>query len=150
MGNFVSRLFKSKTEEGLGLEDYRKLVNDSGFKKVETDRLGLETAEEILPVLSDSDAKEVQVLNREVEDARRVVEDSVEAREEKVGLKKGPLYKNLLEKVKGWDLRLSSLAFEVKLTEERLSGIRLLAKLQEKKPKEVTFSCKLFSFPCDD
>lgn len=144
MGNFVSRFFKSKKEEGLGLEDYRKLVNDSGFRKVEPGRLGLRTVEEISPIspispdLPDLDAKQVKVLHRKVDDASRVVKGSIEVREEIVRLNKGPIYRDLLDKIRRQDSTLSSVAFEVKLTEEKLSGIRLIAKLQEKKPKEVT------------
>ncbi|XP_020273738.1 ubiquitin-like-specific protease ESD4 isoform X2 [Asparagus officinalis] len=125
MGNFGSKLFKSKKEEGFGLENYRNVVEDSGYKKVERDfgsKLGLGSVQEISPPSSDSE--EVKVLNRKVVNARRVVEESVEAREDKYRERRRPIYKKLYEQARKRDRRLSDLGFEAKLTEEKLSAIQ--------------------------
>ncbi|ONK68260.1 uncharacterized protein A4U43_C05F9390 [Asparagus officinalis] len=132
MGNFASSLFESKREEGLGLEAYRKMVNDSGFREVNPgsgSKLGLGSVEEIsLP--PPTDAEEVKVLNRKVVDARNVVEN--------VWVKnKKPVYLELYEQAKKRDPRLSTLSLDQKLAELKLSGLQSVPKAQEENPKEV-------------
>lgn len=134
MGNFGSKIFKSKKEEGFGLENYRNVVEDSDYNKVERDfgsKLGLGSVQEISPPSSDSE--EVKVLNRKVVNARRVVE----AREDKYWVRRRPIYKKLYEQARKRDRRLSDLGFEAKLTEEKLSAIQV-HRVQEK-AKEVNF-----------
>lgn len=140
----MSRFFKSKKEEGLGLEDYRKLVDDSGFRKAERGlRLGLGSVEENSPL--PPPPTEVKVLNGKVVDGRGVVEESVEERGEKVWVKGRPVYKDLYEEARKRDSKLSNLAFELKLAMEKLSNIRAAPKVQEEKPKEVIFYCRCFN-----
>lgn len=113
LGNFVSACYKPKKEEGLGLEDYRKLVDNLGFKKVKS---------------SPSSTLETVIEARVLRTAKYLDKPKGFA-------KKGPIYKELYKKAKSRDERLSGLKYEQELT-ERLFAFRLVDKLQEEKPKE--------------
>ncbi|XP_026655903.2 ubiquitin-like-specific protease ESD4 isoform X2 [Phoenix dactylifera] len=147
----VQGLEDDGSHEGLGLEQYKKLVSSvkEGHPVVSDSRL----AEELVklgsrqspPAVSDLTAvvqraeelSDSPAMNRKVEDASVVELESTPAREEKVWVKKSPLYKELYEdSVRKHDSKLSSLEFEVKLAEKKISSFRLAHEALKKKPKE--------------
>lgn len=138
------------SHEGLGLEQYKKLVSSvkEGHLVVSDSRLSEKSVKvgfpQSPPPVSDltvvvqkaEEPSDSPILNRKVEDAGVVVLESTPAREE-VWVKKSPLYKELYEdSIRRHDSKLSSLEFEVKLAEEKISSFRLAYEALKKKPKE--------------
>ncbi|KAG1326251.1 ubiquitin-like-specific protease ESD4 [Cocos nucifera] len=139
------------SHEGLGLEQYKKLVCSvkEGHSLVSDSRLAEKLVElgspQSPPAVSDLTAvvqraeepSDSPVMNQKVEDATVVGLESTPAREEKAWVNKSPLYKELYEdSIRKHDSKLSSLEFEVKLAEKKISSFRLVHETLKKKPKE--------------
>lgn len=137
------------SHEGLGLDQYVKLVNS-----VKDGNLVPETSlnNAVFPFsksgLSDltivtqksEETPNFHLVNRKVEDARKLVLKSFPAREDKTSVKRSPLYKELyVESARKHDSKLRSLDLEVELAEKKISSFRLIHNEQEKQSKEVCF-----------
>ncbi|KAI0529608.1 hypothetical protein KFK09_002166 [Dendrobium nobile] len=166
MGNFFSQLSGKKQDEMFALEEYKKLVEEqSGFPGDEVGKVSsvqptspeLSTRNET-EILDGSDALSQKVedggmltineadildgsdvVSEKVEDGRNMALELVHKREERILVKKEPLYKELYEKAKKHDTRLNSLNFEVEVLYKKVIGFRIEAELlwkREEKPKE--------------
>ncbi|KAJ0980656.1 hypothetical protein J5N97_008911 [Dioscorea zingiberensis] len=150
MGGFCSSFARpfgrkdNRSHENLGLDDYKQIVSDH-----ETSEKVARSLRPFSPPLSDltvltreEDEKKRNsiVLNRKVEDVRKVgleISPKVVREDRDWVVRKGPLYKELYEdSSRKHDSKLSSLEFEVKLAESKLSGFRL-ARPEEKPKKDL-------------
>lgn len=166
MGSFISKFFQQKkaalsslssrrkgdvsvsesgSHERLGLKEYKRLVGSqeelsavvSDSTKVDLLRSFGSVASDLTVVTrEDEELSDPYVLSRKVENARKVALEAIPVREERAWIKKGPVYKELYEEAKKHDAKLSSLEFEVKLTEEKISRFRLASEARRKEPKE--------------
>ncbi|XP_072953914.1 ubiquitin-like-specific protease ESD4 [Typha angustifolia] len=137
-----------KTQGGLGLEQYRRLVNNLEQKH--------SVASDLTPVKADlsqspsavseltagtqktEEASDSHVVEQKVEDEKNKVLDLSPVSESSLLVRRVPLYKELYEdSVRRHDSKLRSLEFEVKLAEKNKSSFHLLRKvLEEFKPKQ--------------
>ncbi|XP_042395693.1 ubiquitin-like-specific protease ESD4 [Zingiber officinale] len=134
------------SHEGLGLDQYVQLVND-----VKDGNLVPETSHNnaVFPFsksgLSDlrivtqksEETPNLHLVNRKVEDARKLLRKSSPAREDKTSVKRSPLYKELyVESARKHDTKLRNLDLEVELAEKRISSFRLIHHEEEKQFEE--------------
>lgn len=139
--------------EELNLEEYKRLVEsarvdrsveDHGKKSQETSSLQATLPQSMSSVIHDvmtlteeEDALPHQhISNHRVEETERSVKiDPSPLQTESVKARTTPVYKDLLLSARKRDSKLSSLEFEVKLTEKRISEFSIVSKV---KPEEVT------------
>ncbi|PKA62242.1 Ubiquitin-like-specific protease ESD4 [Apostasia shenzhenica] len=152
MGNFFSQFFCWKRDDGIALEEYKKL--EEGRCAAYSDQvaeLSSPRANVCFRPASDLTIlfrkEEIfgssHVLNRKVEDARKVALEWMPAREESV--KSEPRHKELHQKAKVRDARFNELDLDGKLRLQKITGFRIEAKLlQEREENPAEFIKHVF------
>lgn len=151
--------FKIESLEGLDLVEYRKLVKSAqddrsvatpGWKSNEATSVKIALPQSVSSGLSDltilgekDESIKLSVLHRKVENATRLLKiEPTPLKEVIVEATRTPLYKDLLTSARKRDSKLSSLDFEVKLTEKKVSEFH---KVPDDKQEKVTFFLSFIS-----
>ncbi|MQL94373.1 hypothetical protein Taro_027028 [Colocasia esculenta] len=148
------RRFKDEDLGGLDLEEYKRLVEDAqegrsvgSFeqrpRETASGKVALSSAVSDLTILTREEHGQPQphVLHRKVEDARRLVKtETTHPKEEVIEAKRTPAYKDLFLSAKKRDSRLSSLDFEVKLTEKKISEFHKAVEVKAEKDLSGPFA----------
>uniref|UniRef100_A0A1D1YMT3 Ubiquitin-like-specific protease ESD4 n=1 Tax=Anthurium amnicola TaxID=1678845 RepID=A0A1D1YMT3_9ARAE len=143
--------FKGENIEGLNLDEYRRLVESaqegrpvatpeqkssepSAAAKITLPQSVSSAVSDLTILTRDEDELlRPHVLTRKVDDARRLVKVEPTLKEDLLEATRSPLYKDLLLSARKRDSRLSSLDFEVKLTEKKISEFH---KVREVNPEK--------------
>ncbi|URE41412.1 protease [Musa troglodytarum] len=133
-------------DEVLGLDQYKKLVNSVQERNlVVSDRKSVEAvfaptpsglSELTIVTPKPEQTPNLHLVNRKVEDARKLVVESTSLWE-KAPVSRSPLYKELyMESARRHDSKLRNLELEVKLAEQKVSSFRFAHQGQETNIKE--------------
>ncbi|RWW85856.1 hypothetical protein BHE74_00005434 [Ensete ventricosum] len=135
------------SDEVLGLDQYKKLVNNmrernlavSNRKSVEAVFAPTPSGLSELTIVTQKPEQttNLHLVNRKVEDARKLMVESSSLLEEKASVSRSPLYKELyVESARRHDSKLRNLELEVKLAEQKVSSFRFTHQGQETNIKE--------------
>ncbi|RWW34000.1 hypothetical protein GW17_00001247 [Ensete ventricosum] len=136
------------SDEVLDLDQYKKLVNKMRERNLEvSNRKSVEAvfaptpsglSELTIVTQKPEQTTNLHLVNRKVEDARKLMVESSSLLEEKASVSRSPLYKELyVESARRHDSKLRNLELEVKLAEQKVSSFRFTHQGQETNIKEV-------------